>query len=93
MRILNRGVLDEALKKYADARGSLRAWLVEAKAAEWRTPNDIKIRYSSVSFVGGQSIFNIGGNKYRLVVQIAYQSKIVSIKWFGTHADYSRRKW
>lgn len=92
MRVIKKKVLDEAMKKYADARSGIRAWLAEAEFAQWSRPNDVKSRYPAASFVGDQVIFNIGGNKYRLVVHIAYRMQVVSISWFGPHDEYSRKK-
>ncbi len=79
-------------KKYADSRGSLSSLYYEACDAYWNTPQDIKDRYHSVSFLGNDVvIFNIKGNKYRLVTKVSYQNKIVFIKWIGTHAEYDKK--
>jgi len=76
-------------KGHADAKGPLEAWHDEACAASWKTPQDIKNVYASASFVGGNRVvFNIGGNKYRLVVEVQYAAKIVWVKFLGTHAEY-----
>ena len=56
------------------------------------SPHDVKQRYASVSFLGdGTAIFNVKVNRYRLVVTVAYQTKIVVIQWIGTHAEYDKR--
>lgn len=63
----------------------------EASAAQWRTPQDIKARYASVSFLAGRRVvFNIKGNDYRLVVSVAYAQQALFIKFIGTHAEYDR---
>jgi mRNA interferase HigB len=75
----------------ADARGPLHSWYVEAVKATWRTPQDIKDQYASASICGNNRVvFNVGGNKYRLVVEIQYQAGIVWVKFVGTHAQYDR---
>jgi mRNA interferase HigB len=61
----------------------------EARKASWATPQQIKNHYRSASFVGhNRVVFNVHGNRYRLVVAVAYQFGAVHIKFVGTHADY-----
>ena len=73
------------------ARGALEAWYAEAKHAQWKAPADIKARYAHASIINAERVvFNIGGNKYRLVVAISYVSGIVLIKLVGSHADYDK---
>ena len=65
------------------------AWYHEVDVADWRTPNDVKASYATASLVGNNRvIFNIGGNKYRLVAAILYPSHKVLIKFVGTHRQY-----
>ena len=69
----------------------MKAWFAEAQAAEWDTPQVIKRRYRHASFVGdNRVIFNISGNKYRLIVHVNYGFGIVYIKFIGTHIEYDR---
>jgi mRNA interferase HigB len=71
------------------AAPSLLAWAEEARYASWRTPQDIKQRYRTASFLGNNRVvFNIKGNDYRLVIAIAYRFQAVYIKFIGTHAAY-----
>jgi mRNA interferase HigB len=75
----------------AAARRQFDAWLAEAAAAVWRSPADIKAKYSTASVVAGNRVvFNISGNNYRLVVRINYRFGTVEIRFFGTHAEYDR---
>lgn len=63
---------------YEDAEQPLKAWHAEAKKADWKTPQAIKDRYRSASFVGkNRVVFNIGGNKYRLIVFVKYEMETV----------------
>ena len=72
-----------------DARGPLEAWFYEAKNAEWQTPSDIKAHYGSASILkNNRVVFNIAGNKYRLVVRLNYNSKTVFVRFIGTHKEY-----
>jgi mRNA interferase HigB len=69
----------------------LHSWFVEVVKATWRTPQDIEDQYASASICGNNRVvFNVGGNKYRLVVEIQYQAGIVWVKFVGTHAQYDR---
>jgi mRNA interferase HigB len=71
----------------ADARGPLHSWYDEATKANWRSPQDIKNQYASASICGNNRVvFNAGGNKYRLVVEVQYRAGIVWVKFVGTHA-------
>ncbi len=63
----------------------------EALRAKWRRPQDIKDQFASASICGNDRVvFNVGGNKYRLVVEVQYQAGIVWVKFIGTHAQYDR---
>jgi mRNA interferase HigB len=76
---------------HADAEQPLKAWHQEAEKASWTGPADIKRRYASASFVGkDRVVFNIGGNKYRLIVAVKYQPQIVLVRFVGTHSEYDR---
>lgn len=93
MRIIAKRTLREFWQRpgRADATQPLRAWFAEASKAQWLSPADVKAKYRSASIVGGnRAIFNIAGNKYRLVVLIRYQKGIVFIRFIGTHEEYDR---
>ena len=93
MRILSRSTLRDFWEQaeYQDAEQPLKAWFAEAKAAEWGTPQDVKDQYGNASIVANNRVvFNIHGNKYRLVLAIRYDVKICFIKFIGTHKQYDR---
>lgn len=72
----------------SDAEQPLRAWRSEAEQALWKGPNDIKKQYLSASILGNNRVvFNIKGNKYRLIVAIRYDLSIVFIRFVGTHKE------
>ena len=74
-----------------DAKQPLLSWFKEVEKAEWKGPADVRQLYGSADLVGdGRIVFNIGGNKYRLVVWVKYSIKLVLIKWVGTHEEYDR---
>ena len=75
----------------SDSEQALRAWYAEAEAASWSTPADVKAQYRSASILkGSRVVFNICGNKYRLVVKVNYAYKVVYIRFVGTHKEYDR---
>ena len=91
MRIIARRTLREYWEKHPTAEQSLKSWFKEASVASWSTPNDVKLRYRHASFLpNNRVVFNIGGNKYRLIVQINYDFKIVYIRFVGSHAAYNK---
>jgi mRNA interferase HigB len=89
MRVIAKRTLKEYGERESEAAAALSAWYHEAKAAEWKSPADVKAKYRSASILkGGRVVFNIAGNKYRLVVWIDYECAIVFIRFIGTHAEY-----
>ncbi|MFD3266071.1 type II toxin-antitoxin system HigB family toxin [Phenylobacterium ferrooxidans] len=93
MRVITKGALQRYWETPGrdDAEEPLIAWHAEAKSAAWRSPADIKARYRSASFVSdNRVVFNIGGNKHRLVVHVSYGRGIVLIKFVGSHAEYDK---
>lgn len=93
MRVIALSTLKRFCKgpAHADAREPLRAWYRHAVKADWRAPADVKRDFSSASILrDGRVVFNIGGNKYRLVVWINYPYRVVYVRFLGTHAQYDR---
>ncbi len=74
-----------------DAKGPIEAWYYEAKHAQWESPVDVKDQYRSASILkNNRVVFNIAGNKYRLIVRINYDSKTVFVRFIGTHQAYDK---
>ncbi len=91
MNVVARRTLVEFWTRHPRALGPLSAWYDIARAAEWRTPQEVRDDFNSVDFVGdNRVIFDIGGNNYPLVVRISYPFKQVLVKFVGTHAEYDR---
>ena len=73
------------------AQRQFDAWFAEATNATWRSPLDVKASYAKASIVAGNRVvFNISGNRYRLVARINYPFGVIEIRFFGTHAEYDR---
>ncbi|UOV01494.1 type II toxin-antitoxin system HigB family toxin [Pseudoxanthomonas mexicana] len=91
MKVIAVGTLRDFWSRHPDAEQPLKAWYDEAKHAVWRTPQDVRQRYASASFVGhNRVVFNIKGNDYRLIVAVAYRFQAIYIKFIGTHTEYDR---
>ena len=74
-----------------DAKEPLEAWYYEVNHAQWASPTDVKDYYRSASILkDNRVVFNIAGNKYRLVVRIDYDSKTVFVRFIGTHQEYDK---
>ena len=92
MRIISRRTLlafHEGRPERADAQTALEAWYREAKKASWKTPADVKAKYGTASILkDGRVVFNVCGNKYRLIVWMNYEFGVAYIRFVGTHAEY-----
>ena len=75
---------------HADAEQPLKAWFAVTEKASWGSFADLRASFPAADRVGEKVVFNIGGNKYRLVALVNFQSKYVLVKWVGTHAEYDR---
>jgi len=91
VRVIAKKTLVEYYEKNKEIKSWLEAWFHEAKNAEWKNPQEIKKKYASASIIGdNRVVFNIKGNKYRLVTKINYQMKKVFIRFIGTHKEYDK---
>lgn len=92
MQIIAKKRLRAFWDEHPRARRPLEAWHRIVDRASWAGPADIKVTFgNSVDFVGdNRVIFDLGGNKYRLVVHVAYLYGIVLVKFIGTHAQYDQ---
>lgn len=91
VHVISKKTLVDYYNKHKEIKSQLEAWYHEAKNAEWKNPQEIKEKYGSASIIGDKRVvFNIKGNKYRLVTMINYQMKIVYIRFIGTHKEYDK---
>jgi len=93
MRIIKRGALEDFWRTYADSKASLESWYAVVGQAHWKTPAELKQVYPSADLVGRRTVFNIAGNRYRLIARVNYQSQRVFVLHILTHADYDRGAW
>ena len=72
------------------AKAALEAWYAQVLEADWARPGDVKEQYGGASILkASRVVFNIAGNKYRLVVSINYPYRVVYVRFVGTHAEYN----
>ncbi len=91
MRIIARKALREFWVRRPDAKQTLQAWYHDVKRARWKSPADVKAVYRTASVVGhNRVVFNIKGNRYRIVVAVQYPFGIVYIRFVGTHREHDR---
>jgi mRNA interferase HigB len=92
VQIIAKRTLIEFWARHPDAERPLRAWYGLVDKALWTGPADVKAMFgTTVDFVAdNRVVFDIGGNKYRLVIHVAYSYRRVLIKFVGTHAAYDR---
>ena len=89
MRIISKKVLRDFWTRHPDSAQPLRAWHAEVKAADFKNPSGIKAMYGNASILKrGRVVFNICGNKYRLIVHVKYDFHLVYIRFVGTHVEY-----
>ncbi|MCK5815475.1 MAG: type II toxin-antitoxin system HigB family toxin [Flavobacteriaceae bacterium] len=91
MRVFSKKILREFWVKHNDSEEQLKTWYNEALKAKWKNPSDIKAEYVKASILkGGRVVFNICGNKYRLIVEINYERQWNFIRFIGTHTEYDK---
>ncbi len=93
MHIISRKALREFGDRYGDSRVALDDWYRIVSKAKWQHINDVRSVYPSADAVGNFTVFNIKGNKYRLIVSISYRTQDVYIKYVLTHTEYDSGSW
>ncbi|HTU35640.1 MAG TPA: type II toxin-antitoxin system HigB family toxin [Candidatus Acidoferrum sp.] len=93
MRIIKRGALVDFWQKHPDAKPSLESWYAVVRKALWKTPAEMKSVYPNADLVGRRTVFNIAGNKYRLIARVNCYTQRVFVLFILTHAEYDREDW
>ena len=98
MRVISQKTLQDFWDKHPDAEESLREWFRTAQMADWQSLVDARRIYSHADAVeteesGTLTVFNICGNKYRLIARIKYKWKLINIRCVLTHAQYDKAMW
>jgi len=92
MKLVGAEIIEEAQKRHPDAAKRLAAWRAEviSKSTLWSSFQDVRARYSKTDRVGDRYVFDIGGNRYRLIARINFSAGVGLVRWFGTHAEYDK---
>ena len=93
MRIISLRRLREFWARHPDAEGSLRSWYRVVKQAHWQRFTEVRALYGSADQVGKFTVFNIAGNKYRLITVIHFNTGRVYVRRVLTHVEYDRGAW
>jgi mRNA interferase HigB len=91
VRVIARKALRDFWERHPEAESALRAWYHDVDRAGWTGPDDVRRQYATASFVANNRVvFNVRGNRYRIVVAINYAYGVVYVRFVGTHAEYDR---
>ncbi len=91
MRIISTRQIREYYEREPRSKTALLYWVAVVKRAEWHGAMDVKRDFASVDAIGKQRyVFNIGGNKYRLVVVVQFAHQCVYVRFVGTHKEYDK---
>jgi mRNA interferase HigB len=93
VRVLSRRRLREFWEEHPDAQAPLDAWHKRAEKADWRKFADLKADYATADLVGPYVVINIGGNKYRLILEIFFESGVILVRHVLTHKEYDLGQW
>ncbi len=93
MHVITRKRIVEFSRHHPDAKSSLDNWFRIVKSKDFTSFSDLRQSFACVDQVGRLTVFNIGGNKYRLIAYVPYLQKRVYIRHILTHDEYSKGKW
>lgn len=93
MRVISKRALREFSEAQPASASSLASWYRAIKQASARNPSELRTIFGAVDFVKDVAVFNIGGNKFRLIAGVDYRSQVVYIKHILTHKMYDEGKW
>jgi mRNA interferase HigB len=93
LRVISKRRLRELWEQHADSGKPLQAWHKVAKSATWGSLVEVRRTYPQADPVGRCTVFNIGGNKYRLIVRIDYEWQTIYVRWVLTHKEYDKDDW
>ena len=79
--------------RYPDVLPIIEAWYAIVRKARWKNLEDVRLIYRDAEAVGNFTVFNVKGNKYRLIVGVDYETGTIYYKYLLTHADYDKDKW
>jgi mRNA interferase HigB len=93
MLIRGQLAIDQFCRRYSTARRPLDRWVVVVRQATWSNFSDVRRSFAGTDLVGPYVVFNIGGNKFRLIARVDYEQSVVLVREVLTHAEYDRGRW
>jgi mRNA interferase HigB len=93
VRVTSRKAIREFGKRHADSVPSMSNWLQTTRKAQWQNFAELRADFGSADQVGRRTVFNIAGNKYRLIARVNYRSQRVFILHIMNHAEYGKGEW
>jgi mRNA interferase HigB len=93
LRVLGTEVLEEAKRAHRDLTSSIATWLAIAREARWKNLSEVRLTWRNTDCVKGLTIFNIKGNRYRLIASANYVSQTIIVRMLVPHTEYSRGEW
>ncbi len=93
MHVISYRTIREFIEAHPSAKASLNSWYKTAKKANWNNLAEMKLTYPHADRVGRYTVINIGGNKYRLIIDVVYKTQTIFIKGVYTHAGYDKDDW
>ena len=93
MKLAGESRIEAFAIRYKNVESALKRWIQTVEAAEWKNPAEMKRTFRSADIVGSQTVFNVGGNKCRLIALVQYGSSRVLVQRVLTHAEYDKGDW
>lgn len=93
MRIISEKRLREFWQKNTESENAMREWIKTVKFTDWNNFSDVRKTFNHSDVFGNCTIFDVGGNKYRIIAKVAYQIKVIFIRFVLTHKEYDEKKW
>lgn len=93
MRIISEARLREFWTANQTAENAMREWIRVVRLADWSNFSEVRAMFNHSDVFGDCTIFDVGGNKYRIIAKIEYQKHIVFIRFVLTHSEYDKKKW
>ena len=93
MHVISRRTLVTFWETHANAESALRGWFARTKRAKWQNFAELKRTFPAADQVGRLTVFNIGGNNFRLIARVEYEQQRVYVRHILTHSDYDKGTW
>jgi mRNA interferase HigB len=90
LRIVTEKRIREFIQREPRSSDAVWRWADAIESSNWRNPGELKATFAGASFVGDLTVFNVGGNNYRIVAFVHYRKQIVYVKRIGTHREYDK---